>query len=39
MPDTKISLRSIVLDRPDPWVLAGFYSALLGWDRHGENTE
>ena len=32
MPDTKITLRSIVLDCPDPWALAGFYSALLGWD-------
>ena len=35
----QITLRSIVLDCTDPWALAGFYSALLGWDRHGENTE
>lgn len=39
MPGTQITLRSIVLDCPDAWALAGFYSALLGWDRHGENTE
>ena len=39
MPDTKITLRSIVLDCPDPWALAGFYSALLGWDRHCEDPE
>ena len=36
MPGTQITLRSIVLDCPDAWALAGFYSALLGWDRHGE---
>ena len=30
MPGTQITLRSIVLDCPDAWALAGFYSALLG---------
>ena len=39
MPDTKITLRSIVLDCPDAWALAGFYSAMLGWDRHCEDPE
>jgi hypothetical protein len=32
----KLSLRSVVLDAPDPHALGAFYQRLLGWERTSE---
>ena len=39
MANPKFKMMAIVLDCPDPHALADFYSALLGWEKKGEQSQ